>query len=89
MWLLSYLDWDKSMQPSELHDSYGITAQAMTNWAIALAASLELGVFVLAYLGVLDRAATLTLGFALGAVLVAAIVLRPEGERLEDKAPRD
>jgi hypothetical protein len=57
-----------------------LSARGATDWAIALAASLGLGILALAYLGALSRAATLSLGFALGAVFVAAIILRPEAE---------
>jgi hypothetical protein len=57
-----------------------LTSRAAADWAIALAASLELGILALAYLGVLGRAATLSLGFALGAVFVTALILRPEAQ---------
>jgi hypothetical protein len=61
-----------------------LTSRGATDWAIALAASLELGVFALAYLDIIGRTATIALGFALGAVLVTAIILRSE---VEDDQP--
>jgi hypothetical protein len=39
---------------------------------------LELGIFLLRYLDVIDSTATIALGFAFGAVLITAIILRAE-----------
>jgi len=51
-----------------------------TPWAIALAALLEVGIFLLSYLGVIGAATTISCGFAVGAVLVTALMLRPAAQ---------
>jgi len=48
-----------------------------TPWAIALAALLEGGIFLLSYLDVIGTDMTISCGFAVGAVLVTALMLRP------------
>lgn len=58
--------------------------RAAHDWAIALAACLELGVFCLYRLDAIGTTATIAWGFAVGAVLVTALLLRPP--RPDDEA---
>jgi hypothetical protein len=46
-----------------------------TVWAVALAVCLELGVFYLAWFGFIGMATTISCGFAVGAVMVTALML--------------
>jgi len=46
-----------------------------TLWSVILGALLELGIFYLSYSGVIGLATTLSSGFAVGAVMVAALML--------------
>lgn len=60
-----------------------------TRWAVTLAACLEVGIFLLSYLRVISTATTISCGFAVGAVLVASLMLQPVATDEEGSADRD
>jgi hypothetical protein len=68
--------------------SEGALNNSYTGWAIILAASLELGIVLLSYLGLIGNATTLSAGFAVGAVLVAALMLRDEEVERDEPATK-
>ena len=61
--------------------------RAVHDWAIALAACLELGILFLYQLGIIATTFTLASGFAVGAVLVTTLLLRPMAEREDQPEP--
>lgn len=64
-----------------------MSRRAVHDWAITLAACLELGILFLYRLGIITTTFTLASGFAVGAVLVTTLLLRPTAGR-EDQPDR-
>jgi len=64
-----------------------MSRRAVHDWAIALAACLELGIIWLHHLDIIGKTFTLASGFAVGAVLVTTLLLRPIAEQ-EDRPER-
>ena len=64
-----------------------MSRRAVHDWAIALAACLELGILFLHQVEIISTTFTLASGFAVGAVLVTTLMLRPVAER-EDQPER-
>ena len=60
-----------------------------TVWAVILAVCLELGIFYLSYFNVIGLATTLSCGFAVGAVLVTALMLSDASFEEDAEATKD
>jgi len=63
--------------------------QGYTKWAIALAALLEIGIFLLWHLGMIGTATTISCGFAVGAVLVTSLMLQPADDEVRGQSGKD
>jgi hypothetical protein len=60
-----------------------------TRWAVTLAALLEAGIFVLSGLNVIGAATTISCGFAVGAVLIASVMLHPVASANDETTGQD